>query len=102
MVTTAEPSLTLQAIRAQIASALGLIVQQNLLQDGSRKITSICEVQGIKGEQIILQELFAWEQSSLDAEGRLIGTHKATGAIPSFAPALAAAGLTFPEGTFEP
>jgi pilus assembly protein CpaF len=102
MITTAEPSLTLPAIRAQVAGALGLIVQQSLLEDGTRKITSICEVQGIKGDTIILQDIFVWEQTSLDDKGRLIGTHKATGAIPSFVPALAAAGLTFPEGTFEP
>jgi len=102
MITTAEPGLTLPAIRAQIAGALGLIVQQNLLEDGTRKVTSICEVQGIKGETIILQELFTWAQSALDADGRIVGTHKATGAIPSFASTLAAAGLTFPDGTFEP
>lgn len=101
MVTAAEPALTLPAIRAQIARGVQLVVQQNQLDDGSRRVVSIAEVQGLKGDSIVLQELFRWEKTGVDEDGRFTGVHKATGAVPSFAPKLAAAGLTFPEGMFE-
>jgi pilus assembly protein CpaF len=101
MATVAEPSLTLPAIRAQIAEGLDLIVYQNRLEDGSRRVLSISEVQGIKGDNVVLEELFTWEKSGVGEDGRFTGTFKATGTVPSFAPALEAAGLTFPEGTFE-
>jgi pilus assembly protein CpaF len=102
MVTIAEPSLTLPVIRAKMAAALDLIVHASLLEDGSRKIVSITEVQGLKGDNIVLQELFTWEKTGIGEDGRFTGAFKATGVAPSFAPALEAIGLTFPEGMFEP
>jgi pilus assembly protein CpaF len=102
LVTAAEPALTLPAIRAQIAQGVHLIVQQNRLDDGSRRVVSIAEVQGLKGDNIVLQELFRWEKTGVGEDGRFTGVFRATGAVPSFAPKLAAAGLTFPEGTFDP
>ncbi|MBN1936053.1 MAG: CpaF family protein [Anaerolineae bacterium] len=104
MATVAEPSLTLPAIRAELASALHLIIQQSRLEDGSRKVVSVAEVQDLKGDSIVLQELFRWEKTGLLDEGpfgRLTGVHKATGAVPSFVPFLSAQGLAFPEGMFE-
>jgi pilus assembly protein CpaF len=101
LVTAAEPALTLPAIRTQIAQGVHLIVQQNQLDDGSRRIVSISEVQGLKGDSIVLQELFRWEKTGVGEDERFTGVFKATGTVPSFAPKLAATGLTFPEGTFE-
>jgi pilus assembly protein CpaF len=101
MVTAAEPALTLPAIRAQIASGVNLVLQQTWLEDGSRKVVSIAEVQGLKGDNIVLQEIFSWEKTGVTEDGRFTGAFRATGVVPSFVPRLAAAGLTFPEGTFE-
>jgi pilus assembly protein CpaF len=101
MATIAEPGLTLPVIRGQIAAGLDLITHQDRLEDGSRKVLSIAEVQGLKGDNVVLQELFTWEKTGVGENGRFTGAFKATGAVPSFAPALAAAGLTFPEGMFE-
>ena len=101
MATIAEPGLTLPVIRGQIAAGLDLITHQARLEDGSRKVISIAEVQGLKGDNVVLQELFAWEKTGVGENGRFTGVFKATGATPSFAPALAAAGLIFPEGMFE-
>jgi pilus assembly protein CpaF len=101
MATIAEPGLTLPVIRAQIAEGIDLIVYQARLEDGSRRVLSISEVQGIKGDNVVLQELFAWEKTGVGEGGRFTGVFKATGAVPSFASTLAAAGLTFPEGMFE-
>jgi len=101
MATMAEPNLTLPVIRAEIAEAIDLIIQANRLEDGSRKIVSIVEVQDLKGDNIVLQELFTWEKTGMGENGRFTGVFKATGATPSFAPTLEAVGLTFPEGMFE-
>lgn len=98
--TIAEPSLTLPAIRAQIAAGFDLIIYHARLEDGSRKVLSIAEVQGLKGDNIVLQELFTWQKTGVGEDGRFTGRFRATGAAPSFVPALAAAGLTFPEGFF--
>lgn len=101
MATIAEPGLTLPAIRGQVAAGLDLIVHLERLEDGSRKVLSIAEVQGLKGDNVVLQELLTWQKTGVGEDGRFTGVFKATGAVPSFAPALAAAGLTFPEGMFE-
>ncbi len=101
MTTVAQPSLGLPAIRHKIANGLDLIVQQNQIEDGSRRVLSVTEVQGLKGDNIVLQELFAWEKTGVSESGRFTGVFKPTGAVPSFAPALQAGGLTFPKGMFE-
>lgn len=101
MATMAEPSLTLPVIRAEIAEGIDLIIQIRRLEDGSRKVMSVVEVQGLKGDNIVLQELFTWEKTGVGEDSRFTGVFKAAGATPSFAPALAARGLTFPEGLFE-
>lgn len=100
MATLAEPALALPALRAKMASGLDLIVQQNRIEDGTRKIVSVAEVQGLKGDSVVLTELFHWEKTGVGEDGRYTGKFVATGVRPSFAPALAAEGLTFPEGTF--
>lgn len=102
MATMAEPSLTLPVIRADIAAAIDLIIHIGRLEDGSRKVLSVVEVQDLKGDNIVLEELFTWEKTGVGEDGRFTGIFKATGATPSFTPTLAAMGLTFPEGTFEP
>ena len=55
--------LPLKAIREQIASAVDLIVHQNRLKDGTRKITNITEVQGMEGDVIVMQDVFTFEQT---------------------------------------
>jgi len=101
MATMAEPGLTLPAIRAEIAAAIDLIIQIRRLEDGSRKVLSIVEVQDLKGDNIVLQELFRWEKTGVGEDGRFTGVFKATGATPSFAPTLEAQGFSFPEGMFK-
>jgi pilus assembly protein CpaF len=84
MMTQAEPGLALPAIRAQIAAAFDLIVYGARLEDGSRKITAITQVQGMKGDNILLQDLFTWEKTGISEDGQLNGRFTAAGAIPSF------------------
>ncbi len=72
------------AIREQISSAVGLIVQQTRFSCGSRKITSISEVSGVDAGRVQLGEIFKFKQSGYDAEGRVEGEFIATGLIPGF------------------
>ncbi|MBP5672753.1 MAG: Flp pilus assembly complex ATPase component TadA [Victivallales bacterium] len=84
MVMMAGFDLPSKAIREQIASALDLIVQQTRLPDGSRKIVQISEVTGREGDVILLQDIFTFNQTGMDANGKVQGYHSATGNIPFF------------------
>ena len=101
MVLMSGMELPIRAIRDQIASAIDIIVQQQRLSDGSRKITSITEVLGIDDDyNIITEEIFRFEQAGIDSEGRVIGKHTATGYLPSFLAEFKARGIPVPEDLF--
>lgn len=100
MVLMAGMDLPVRAIREQIASAIDLIVQQNRLRDGSRKITHITEVLGMEGDVIVLQDIFRFEQTGIDRQGRVLGSFYATGVRPQFMERLAAAGQDIPDEVF--
>lgn len=100
MVLMAGMDLPVRAIREQIASAVDLIVQQARLRDGSRKITHLTEVQGMEGDVITLQDIFVFEQTGKDENGKIIGRVKATGIRPKFLEKLAANGINVPNEIF--
>jgi pilus assembly protein CpaF len=99
MVLMAGMDLPLRAIREQTASAVDLIVHQNRLKDGSRKIVNITEVQGMEGDVIVMQDVFTFEQTGV-TEGRIDGRLKPTGIRPKFAERFEAAGIHLPADTF--
>jgi pilus assembly protein CpaF len=72
-----------RAIREQIASAIHLIVQQSRLRDGSRRITNITEVVGREGDTITLQDVFVFEETGLDGNGKILGRLGPTGIRPN-------------------
>jgi pilus assembly protein CpaF len=88
-----------RAIREQIASAVDVIVHQERLFDGSRKVTNIAEVQGMEGDVIILQDIFRFEQSGM-ARGKVQGQLKSTGVRPKFELKLARNGVKLPDSLF--
>ena len=100
MVLMAGMDLPIKAIREQIASAIQLIVQQSRLKDGSRKITHITEVQGMEGDVVILQDIFIFKQSGLDAKGKIIGELSPTGIRPKFYPKFEEEGIKLPPDLF--
>jgi len=100
MVLMSGMKLPLQAIRSQIASAVDIIVQQSRLQDGSRKITHITEVQGMEGDVIIMQDVFTYEQTGLDGRGKVIGSFQFSGVRPKFVETLQKRGYTIPTTLF--
>jgi pilus assembly protein CpaF len=73
MVAMAGIEMPLKAVRAQIASAVNLIVQASRLQDGSRRMVSITEITGMEGEIITMQEVFRYERTGLEPNGKIIG-----------------------------
>lgn len=84
MVMMAGMDLPVRAIREQIASALDLIIQQSRIQDGSRKITYITEVQKMEGDTIVLQDLFTYVQTGVNESGKSVGYYEASGLQPMF------------------
>jgi pilus assembly protein CpaF len=76
--------LPVQAIREQIASAVNIIVQQSRFACGSRRITSICEVTGVEAGTVQLAELFKFQQTGFDDQGKVKGRFIATGLVPEF------------------
>ena len=91
MVLMAGTDLPHRAIREQISAALNLIVHQERLRDGSRRLVSITEVQGMEGNIIVLQDLFKFEQTGFD-DGRIVGYLRPTGVRPKFTELIDAAG----------
>ncbi|HHT63576.1 MAG: CpaF family protein [Bacillota bacterium] len=100
MVLMAGMDLPVRAIREQIASAVDIIVQQNRLRDGSRKITHITEVLGMEGDTIVLQDIFLYEQTGVDNNGKILGTHRATGIMPKCMDKFAGEGIFLPQDIF--
>lgn len=100
MVLMAGTELPARAIREQIASAIDLIVHQERLRDGSRKIVNITEVQGMEGDTILLQDIFVFRQTGIDSSGHVVGRHVATGVVPLFIDRIEAEGLSVPREIF--
>lgn len=92
--------LPTKAIREQIAGAVNLIVQIKRLSDGSRKITSITEVQGMTGDVITLTEIFRFKETGFDKNRKITGQYQAMGRIPKFVETLRAKGVELPKDLF--
>jgi pilus assembly protein CpaF len=91
--------LPVRAIREQIASAVDLIVQQDRLKDGTRKITNVTEVQGMEGDVIVLQDIFTFQQTGVEA-GKIVGRMKPTGIRPKFISRFEVANIYLPPNIF--
>ena len=99
MVLMAGFDMPVKAIREQISSALDIVVQQSRLRDGTRKITSICEVVGMEGDTITLQDLFVYQPSGFGPNGST-GAFVPTGVRPGFLEKLADNGVIVREEWF--
>jgi len=101
MVLMAGVELPVRAIREQVASAVDLIVHQQRLRDGSRRITHVTEVVGMEGDVITLQDIFRFDFGmGVDEQGRYRGSLKATGLRPKFIDKLTDAGIVVPATAF--
>ncbi|NPV77682.1 MAG: CpaF family protein [Anaerolineae bacterium] len=99
MVLMAGMDLPVRAVREQISSAVDLIIHQERLRDGSRKVVNITEVTGMEGEIITLTDLFIFEQTGYE-NGRVVGRLRPTGLRPRFMEKLEMAGVNLPPSIF--
>jgi pilus assembly protein CpaF len=102
MIGMASLNLPHKVARQQIAAAITVVVQTLRLTDGKRKITSIQEVTGMEGDVITMQEIFAYQQTGVDADGRIVGHFQASGIRPRFADRLRSFGIHLPDRMFDP
>jgi pilus assembly protein CpaF len=101
MVMMSGMDLPSRAIREQVAAALHMIVQITRLSDGSRKVASVSEIQGMEGNVIVLQDLFTFQQKGVGEGGKVLGTMQATGMVPKFIDRFTAAGIRLPHEIFK-
>jgi pilus assembly protein CpaF len=99
MVLMAGMDLPHRAIREQISAAIDLIIQQERLRDGSRRIISISEVQGMEGDVITMSDIFTFERTGIE-NGRVIGRLVPTGLRPRFMEKIEIAGIRLPPNIF--
>jgi pilus assembly protein CpaF len=102
MVGMAGLTLTPRATRQQICSAITVVMQVSRLTDGTRKLVSLQEITGMEGDMIAMHEIFRYEQTSVDGEGRVQGQFRATGVRPRFAERLRMFGAAVPDSAFDP
>jgi pilus assembly protein CpaF len=93
LVLMAGMELPIKIVRQQISSAVDVIVQIARVRDGTRKLTAITEVAGMEGDVVTLSDIFKFNQTGVDTQGKILGQVKPTGIRPLFGPRLEAAGF---------
>jgi pilus assembly protein CpaF len=91
-----------RSARAQIASAIHIVIQIGRMSDGRRRIVSLAEITGMEGEVITMQEVFRYRQTGMGTNGEVLGHFEATGIRPRFVEELGAHGITLPNDLFRP
>lgn len=99
MVLMAGMDLPVRAIREQVTSAVDLVVHQERMRDGSRKVVNITEVSGMEGDVITTTDIFLFEQTGVE-NGKVIGRLRPTGLRPKFMEKIEAAGIHLPPSIF--
>ena len=100
MIMMAGFDLPLKAMRTQIASAVDLIIQANRLQGGVRKVTRITEVCGMENDTIVMQDIFKFDKTGIDENGRAKGKFLCTGVRPKCMDKLESMGIKLPASIF--
>ncbi|MFO1254321.1 MAG: CpaF family protein [Sphingomonadaceae bacterium] len=94
--------IPVRSTRAQIASAVNVVIQIARLADGRRKIVSMSELTGMEGDVITMQEIYRFNMTGRDETGQVLGRFEATGIRPKFAGKLAAHGIMLDPAMFSP
>jgi pilus assembly protein CpaF len=100
MVMMAGFELPVKAIREQMQSAIHVIIQIARFPDGTRKVTAVSEVSGMEGQVVTMQDLFRFEQTGVDTDGRILGELRTTGIRPRFAEKFEVSGIHLPTDLF--
>ncbi len=99
MVMMAGMELPVKAIREQVSSAIDLVVHQDRMRDGTRKVVNITEVSGMEGDVITMTDIFVFEQSGFEG-GKIIGRLRPTGLRPKFMDKIEQSGIHLPPSIF--
>jgi len=100
MVMMASQNVPDRVIRQQLASAINMVCHVSRLSDGTRKVTGIAEVVGVKGDQVEMQDIFIFDRSGVTDRGKVVGTFRATGATPLCLDRLRGYGIRLSKGIF--
>jgi len=101
MVAMAGFNLPPRAVKEQVASAIDLVIQVARHSDGTRRMTSLSEIIGMEEDVITMQEIFVFEKSGIDEEGKVVGRFRPTGIRPRFADRLRVCGIHLPVEMFD-
>jgi pilus assembly protein CpaF len=101
LVGMANANMGVRSIRAQVTSAIDLMVQVARFSDGSRKITYVTELVGLEGDQVTMQDIFLFEKNGVAENGKVLGRFKATGVRPRFYEKLRSCGIQLPASLFQ-
>jgi pilus assembly protein CpaF len=101
MVMMAKLDLPSRFIRQQMASVVHLLVQTARMSDGTRRVTHVSEVTGLNDFNILVRDIFVFEQTAVAQDGRVLGRFRGTGASPHFSERLRVSGLPLPPKLFE-
>jgi pilus assembly protein CpaF len=95
-------NLPVKALRAQMASAINVVLQTQRHEDGRRRLVSVQEISGMEGDIITMSEIFKFERRGVDGEGNVLGGFRATGIIPRFYDHLMTRGIGLGREVFDP
>lgn len=102
MVSMTGATFPIKALRQQIASALSVVVQLERQEDGTRRLISVQEINGMEGEIITMTEIFSFVRSGIGEHGKVLGEFRPTGMVPAFRDVLAKRGIELPLNLFRP
>jgi len=100
MILTSGVPILERVIHRQVAAAINLIVQQEQLMDGSRKVTHVTQINGMKDDQVVMEDIFLYTSEEMGSGVQGAGRWKATGIIPVFYPKFKKAGVDLPKEVF--
>lgn len=102
MVSMAGLNLPTKSMRAQIASAIHVVVQLERMEDGKRRLVSVQEIQGMEGDIITMNEIFKFQRTGINENGDVLGEFQATGLVPKFHEHLRLRGIDLDYSLFNP
>jgi pilus assembly protein CpaF len=100
MVSMTGISFPIRALRAQIASAVNIVIQVQRGDDGRRRVVSVQEISGMEGDLVTMSEIFSFQRTGVDAQGNIQGVLEATGVVPAFHQRVAVRGIDLPISVF--
>jgi pilus assembly protein CpaF len=102
MVAMANFDIPSDFVRKYISSALDIVIQLERMADGTRKLVSLQEITGMEGNVVTMQEIFSFQQTSVDQEGNVHGNFVFSGIRPRFMDKFQVAGIRIPNSLLDP